>query len=55
MLGGIIDRSMDTWVYHEHDRRAFRDDRLRTGDVDRLDLAHAASLRRAPRPDSVSA
>lgn len=36
MLGEIIDRSMDTWVYHEHDRRAFRDHRLRTGDVDRL-------------------
>ena len=36
MLGEIIDRSMDTWVYHEHDRRAFRDYRLRTGDVDRL-------------------
>jgi hypothetical protein len=36
MLGEIIDRSMDTRVYHEHDRRAFRDYRLRTGDVDRL-------------------
>jgi hypothetical protein len=36
MLGEIIDRSLDTWVYHEHDRRAFRDFRLRTGDVDRL-------------------
>lgn len=36
MLGEMIDQSMDTWVYHEHDRRAFRDFRLRTGDVDRL-------------------
>lgn len=36
MLGEIIDRSMDVWVYHEHDRKAFRDHRLRTGDVDRL-------------------
>ena len=36
MLGEVLDRSMDTWVFHEHDRRAFRDYRLRTGDVDRL-------------------
>jgi hypothetical protein len=36
MLGEMIDRSMDTWVYDEHNRRAFRDHRLRTGDVDRL-------------------
>jgi hypothetical protein len=36
MLGQMIDRSMDTWVYHEHDRRAFRDYRLRTGEVDSL-------------------
>ena len=36
MLGEVINRSLDTWVYFEHDRRAFRDFRLRTAEVDRL-------------------